>query len=94
MFAKAFELYDKLLNKCKTQNDKNIKAKNIPENLTIDLYLDEDKCDLPQILPIEGDEEVKEGKRLKILTPNKFLTRLRILLAQIKAGINSYKLKN
>ena len=46
------------------------------------------------MLPLEGDqEEVKEGKELKILAPNKLLSRLRILLAQIKAG-NSYKLKN
>ena len=37
--------------------------------------------------PLEGDEEVKEGKGLKILTPNK-------LLAQIIAGNNSYKIKN
>ena len=44
--------------------------------------------------PPEGDEEVKEGNRLKILTPNKLLTRLPILLAQIKDGTNSYKLKN
>ena len=44
--------------------------------------------------PLEGDEEVKEGKGLKILTPNKLLTRLPILLAQIKARNNSYKLKN
>ena len=45
--------------------------------------------------PLEGDEEeVKEGKGLKVLTPNKLLTRLSILLAQIKAGKNSYKLKN
>ena len=44
--------------------------------------------------PLEGDEEVKEGKRLKILTPNKLLTRFPILLAQIKAGNNSYELKN
>ena len=44
--------------------------------------------------PLEGDKEVKEGKRLKILTPNKLLTRLLILLAQIKAGNNSYKLEN
>ena len=29
-----------------------------------------------------------------MLTPNKLLTRLPILLAQIKAGNNSYKLKN
>ena len=43
--------------------------------------------------PLEG-EEVKEEKGLKILTPNKSLTRLPILLAQVKAGNNSYKLKN
>ena len=36
--------------------------------------------------PLEGDEEeVKEGKELKMLTPNKLLTRLPISLAQIKA---------
>ena len=41
--------------------------------------------------PLEGD---KEGKGLKILIPNKLLTSLPILLAQIKDGKNSYKLKN
>ena len=45
--------------------------------------------------PLEGDEEeVREGKGLKILTPKKLLTRLPILLAQIKVGNNSYKLKD
>ena len=44
--------------------------------------------------PLEGDERVKEGKGLKIITPNKLLTRLPILLALIKAGSNSYKFKN
>ena len=45
--------------------------------------------------PLEDDEEeVKEGKVLKILTPKKVLTRLPILLAQIKSGNNSYKFKN
>ena len=40
--------------------------------------------------PPESDkEEVKEGKRLKILTPNKILTRLSVSLAQTK---NSYKI--
>ena len=44
---------------------------------------------------LEGDEEkVTEGKGLKILTSNKLLTRNPVLLAQIKAGNNSYKLKN
>ena len=45
--------------------------------------------------PIKGKEkEVKERKILKNLTPNKLLTRLWILVAQIKARNNSYKLKN
>ena len=43
---------------------------------------------------LEGDEEVNEKKGLNILTPNKFLTRISALLAQIKTGNNSYKLKN
>ena len=39
-------------------------------------------------------ERKNEGAGLKILIPNNLLTRLPILLAQIKAGNNSYKLKN
>ena len=35
-----------------------------------------------------------EGTELKILTPNKLLTRLAITLFQINAANNSYKLKN
>ena len=46
------------------------------------------------MLALVGDEEVKEGKGLKILTQNKLLTKLPILLAQIKAGNNLYKLEN
>ena len=46
------------------------------------------------MLPPEVYEEVKEGKGLKILIPNTSLTRHPILLVQIKAGNNSYKLKN
>ena len=48
---------------------------------------------LPDIPPLEGDERVKEIKGLKILTPNKLLTRP-LLVTQIKAGTNSYKFKN
>ena len=44
--------------------------------------------------PLDGDEKEKEGKGLNVLTQKKFLTRLPILLAQIKAGNNSYNLKN
>ena len=75
---------------------------NKPEMLSLDFIED----DLPPIPPLEGDEEPEEtiagrvklnprkkktGTRLKILTPNKLLTRLPILLAPIKAGNNSYK---
>ena len=53
---------------------------------------DEDLSDMPSL---EGDgKEVKEGKGLKILTPNKLLARLLILLAQIKARNNPHKSKN
>ena len=54
----------------------------------------EESVDISDMLPLEGDEEkVRERKGIKILTPNK-LTRLPILLVQIKAGNNSYKFKN
>ena len=50
---------------------------------------------LPPMPPLEvNEEEVKERKGLQKLTPLKLLTRIPILLAQIKAGNNSYKLKN
>ena len=53
-----------------------------------------ESVDLSDMPTLEGDEEeVQEGKGLKISTPNKLLTRLPILLAQIKAGITSNKLK-
>ena len=49
----------------------------------------------PSMLALGGnEEEVKEGKWLKILTPNKLLTRIAVLLEIIKAGDNSYKPKN
>ena len=43
----------------------------------------------PKNLKLEGDEEVKNGKEWNNLTSSKLLTRLPILLTQIKAGINS-----
>ena len=82
-----------------------IKIQNIPENFFIDLYLDEDEDDLPPMLRLEDDEEVKlepeetivrkkkTGTWLIILTPHKLFTSLPILLVQIKAGNNSYKIK-
>ena len=54
----------------------------------------EESVGLSAIPTLEGGEEVKERKGLKILTPNKLLTRLSILLAQIKTENNSNQLKN
>ena len=54
----------------------------------------DESTDIPPMPPLDDDkEEVKEEKGLKILTPNKLLTCFLILLAQIKAGNNSQKLK-
>ena len=47
-------------------------------------------ADLPPIPPLEEDKEkVKEGAEVKMLNLNKLLTRTPVILAQIKAGINS-----
>ena len=54
-----------------------------------------ESTNFPPLQPQEDDEEeVKEGTRIKILTWNKLLTRLPILLAQIKTRNISYKLEN
>ena len=76
--------------------NKTVKGLNRPENLTLDLYLDKDEGDLPPIQPLKDDEEeVKEEKRLKILTLNKVLTKLLIsIIGANKSWNNSYKLKN
>ena len=52
-----------------------------------------DKEEFVDIQHIAPPEKVKRGKPLKCLTQNKLLIRLPVLLAQMKAGNNSYKLK-
>ena len=44
--------------------------------------------------PQESQEGTGANKMLKILTPNQMLKRLRIALAQVKAGNNSESLLN
>ena len=45
--------------------------------------------------PLELEQEAaQKGKGLKILIPKQMITRLPILLAQLKAGNNSQKLRN
>ena len=52
---------------------------------------------LDNMPPLETEEEAaqrQKGHGLKILTPKQMITRLPILLAKLKAGNNSQKLKN
>ena len=53
------------------------------------------KLDIAEGGKLESEDEIKqEGQVLEILTPQQMITRLPILLAQLKAGNNSQKLKN
>ena len=55
-----------------------------------------DTTDMSELESEESPEQEKNqrGQELKILTPNQMLSRLRIILVQLKAGSNSEKLKN
>ena len=50
--------------------------------------------DLSDNPPLESEQEVKEGKALKIVSPNKLIISIPVLLAQMKAGNNLFKLKS
>ena len=50
--------------------------------------------DIPDLESEEEAEKRQKGQGLKILTPKQLITRLPILLAQLKAGNNSEKLKH
>ena len=55
----------------------------------------EKPADSSSMPPLKSDQgEIKEGKGLKILTPNKLYTRLQALLSQMLSGNDSCKLKN
>ena len=51
---------------------------------------------MPELESQKSAEEMinQQGKGLKILSPDQMLSRLPIILAQLKAGNNSQKLKN
>ena len=55
-----------------------------------------DTTDMSELESEESPEQEKNqrGQELKILTPNQMLSRLRIILVQLKVGSNSEKLKN
>ena len=52
------------------------------------------KDDMPDLENGEEAEKRQKGQGLKIMTPKQTITRLPILLAQLKAGNNSQKFKN
>ena len=95
--SKLLEIYFKEYYGLLNAKKRNMVPKYDLANLTIDLYDYSEwyKQQLGNLPPLESDEdEVKEGKGIKCLILNKLLTRFPILLAQIKAGNNLYKLKN
>ena len=55
-----------------------------------------DTINMPELESEESAEKIRnqKGVGLKILTPNQKLSRLPVILAQLKAGNNSEKLKN
>ena len=106
LYDKLLNKYETQYNKLSEDQKKMITVLNRPRILFLDFI----EVDLLAMSVLECDEEPEEtiservklnhrkrkqkGAGRKILTPNKLLTRLPILLAQIKAGNNSYKLKN
>ena len=68
----------------------------LKSSLTSDVKKIKNKNNIVEIVEriLYFNQENQLGKGLKILTPNKMLSRLPISLAQLKAGNNSEKLKN
>ena len=67
--------------------------KHVPENKTFKIKEKGKIIDIVEMI-LELNSEKQSGLRLKILTPNKMLSRLPITLAQLKARNNFEKLKN
>ena len=102
MYDTASELYNELpetyfdeYNDFSEDERSKMDPKYYPTNFTFDVYdYEEWYKEKLDDLTVKGDkEEVKEEAGMKILTSNKLLSRLPVLLAKIKAGNNSYKQK-
>ena len=109
LYNQLLNIYKTQYYKLTKAQKKRIKVRNVAENLPIELYLDEDDLPpIPALeddeeVKLEPEETIAEriklqrkniGTGLKILALNKLLARVPILLAQMKTGNNSYKLKN
>ena len=71
---------------------KNI-VKNVPKDKVSSVEQNEKIIDIVERI-LEFKSKKQLGIGLKILTPDQMLSRLRITLAQLKAGNNSEKLEN
>ena len=84
MILKIYFLMDMIIVRCQK-----IRKSRLKKNRMINLFdfIIKSAVDLCDMQPVEVDEEeVREGEEIKILTSNKLLTRLPILLAHKKAG--------
>ena len=85
--------YDKWCKKLDEERSKSQLEETIAERLKLRRQKSDNKYSSDTPL-LESTGELIQEIGLKNLTSDKLLTRLPILLAQIKAGNNSYKLKN
>ena len=85
LYNTLLKIYKHQFNKLKQDKKKKTVFKNRPKNLRLKTYdyegwLSENKdggkksYDVPPIPPLEGEEKVKEGTGIKIMTPNKLFT--------------------
>ena len=87
------ENYIRNMSESEVKNKKLDLLKNTVRKI-IDAILQLLDADIPPLETEEEAEKRQQGQGLKILTPQQMITRLPILLAQLKAGDNSQKLKN
>ena len=101
---KLLNIYTTQYDKLSEYSKKRVNVLDRPESLTLDFDEDDLPLEGDEEVKFEPEEiiveRIKLNRRkitetwLKILTPNKLLTSLPILLAQIKAVSNAYLLKN
>ena len=77
-----------------TENEMGNKRLNLLANFIGEVLIGDIITDMPPLEPEEDAAERQRRQGLKLLTPRQMITRLPILLAQLKAENNSQKLKN
>ena len=87
---------EKLKKDMKNMSENEIRNKrlNLLANFIEEVLIGDRMNDMPDLETEEYAAQRQRGQGLKILTPKQMITRLTILLAQLKAGNNSQKLKN